>query len=323
MPQNRKLEEVQEKKERLDISSFRKLEFALGIARPKLRAVAQIADSCYLPFPKPERIRPFQKKFKNKKDRLIDNPLEPLRGIQRQIQRTLLSSLNLPFYLCGGIKGRTLLDNVMLHAGAPTIITLDIKDFFPSIDNRKIYCIWTRLLGCSPRIGVILTRLTTRNHYLPQGSSTSTMLANLALFSIDHPIREACQKAGVCYSTWVDDLAFSGPNARDILPVVIGTLKNAGLTLSRKKINVMGPGTRKLLNGVLAERFPSVVPERVSQLRSGIHKVRTNQVPPNSLNRYLIQLGSSIAQVASISPDKAARLQADFELAKRMIGRTN
>jgi RNA-directed DNA polymerase len=315
MPQSRKDERAQEKKERLDISSFRKLEFVLGVARSKLRAVAQMADTCYSPFPKPDRVRPFQKKFKNKKCRLIDNPLEPLRGIQRQIQRTLLSSLDLPFYLCGGVKGRTLLDNVMLHAGAPTIVTLDIKDFFPSIDNRKV--------GCSPRIGVILTRLTTRNHYLPQGSSTSTMLANLALFSIDHPIREACQRAGVCYSTWVDDLAFSGPNARNILPVVVGTLKKAGLSLSRKKINVMDPGTRKVLNGVLAERFPSVVPERVSQLRSGIRRLRTNQVPPDSLKRYLIQLGSSIAQVGSISPDKAERLQADFDLAKRMTGRIN
>jgi len=192
-----------EGKKRLDISSFRKLEFSLGIARSKLRAVALNADAAYSPFPKLDKVRPFQKKFKKKKERLLDNPIEPLRGIQQQIHRKLLSSLDLPFYLCGGIKGRTVLDNVMLHAGAATIVTVDIKDFFPSIDNRRVYSIWTDLLGCAPRIGSVLTRLTTRNHYLPQGSSTSTMLANLALFSIDKPIREACENAGVHYSTWV------------------------------------------------------------------------------------------------------------------------
>jgi RNA-directed DNA polymerase len=306
-----------EGKKRLDISSLRKLEFSLGVARTKLREVALEAEAYYSPFPKPDKFRPFQKKFKQKKVRLLDNPIEPLRGIQRQIQRKLLSSLDLPFYLCGGVKGRTLLDNVMLHAGATTVVTVDIKDFFPSIDNRRVYFVWTALLGCSPRIGAILTRLTTRSHYLPQGSSTSTMLANLALFSVDRPIREACQKAHVCYSTWVDDLAFSGVDSRGILPVVIRTLKTAGFGVSRKKIKIMGPGTKKVLNGILLDRFPTVVPERIAQLRSGIYKLRTNQVPSDSLRDYVLQLGSSIAQVGSITPEKARRLQADFDVAKK------
>jgi RNA-directed DNA polymerase len=315
MPRSPNHIKIAAKTARLDIESLRKLEFSLGTVRSKLRAVALVADTLYSPFPKPDKLRPFQKKFPKKKDRLIDNPIEPLRGIQKQIQRKLLGTLDLPFYLCGGVKGRTLLDNMMLHAGAATIVTIDIKDFFPSIDNRRVYFVWTKVLGCAPRIGAVLTRLTTRNHYLPQGSSTSTMLANLALFSVDEPIREASEKAGVHYSTWVDDLAFSGSTSRDIIPVVIQTLRGAGFSLSRKKIKIMGPGTRKVLNGVLADRFPSVLPERLSQLRSGIHKLRTNQVPMDSQRKYVIQLGSSIAQVGSINSGKARRLQEDFDLA--------
>jgi RNA-directed DNA polymerase len=307
-----------EKKTRLDISSLRKLEFHLGIARSKLRTVALNADTYYSPFPKPDKIKPFQKKFKRASERLLDNPIEPLKGIQRQIHRKLLGPLDIPLYLCGGVKGRTLLDNVMLHAGAAAIVTIDIKNFFPSIDNRRVYSIWTSLLGCTPRIAAILTRLTTRNHYLPQGSSTSTMLANLALLSIDKPIRDACERAGVQYSTWVDDLAFSGANSRDIIPVVLETLRSKGFNLSRRKIEIMGPGSRKVLNGVLADQFPSVLPERLAQLRSGIHKLRMNQIPADSLQKYLMQLGSSIAQVGSINPEKAARLQSDFETAKKL-----
>jgi len=130
-----------ERKARLDISSLRKLEFHLGIARSKLRTVALNADTYYSPFPKPDKVRSFQKKFKKTRERLLDNPIEPLRGVQRQIHRKLLSPLDLPFYLCGGVKGRTLLDNVMLHAGAATIVKIDIKNFFPSIDNRRVYFI--------------------------------------------------------------------------------------------------------------------------------------------------------------------------------------
>jgi hypothetical protein len=143
------------------------------------------------------------------------------------------------------------------------------------------------------------------------------MLANLVLSFIDHPIREACEKSGVRYSTWVDDLAFSGANARAVLPTVVRTLKAAGLNVSRAKIRVMGEGTRKILNGVLLGTSPTVTPERIKQMRSGIHKLRTGEVPRLARTGYINQLGASIAQIATISPEKAGRLQADLDLAVR------
>jgi len=136
------------------------------------------------------------------------------------------------------------MDNVTIHLGASVLVTVDIKNFFPSIHNRMVYRVWSELLGCSPEISSLLTRLTTREHHLPQGSSTSTTLANLALFMIDGPIRAACDARSVHYSTWVDDLAFSGANARDVLPTVIQTLKDSGLAVARSKLRIMGPGTR-------------------------------------------------------------------------------
>jgi hypothetical protein len=304
-------------KTRLNIRSLRGLEFCLGISRNTLQSVAVKAETYYSPFPKPQKLKPFQKKFKPAKQRIIDNPIDPLRTIQKRIQHRVLATIDLPFYLCGGVKGRTLLDNVGMHLGAPVIVTVDIKDFFPSIHNRRVYEIWTRVLGCSADIGSLLTRLTTRTHYLPQGSSTSTMLANLVISSIDRPIREACGKSGVRYSTWVDDLAFSGANARAVLPTVIRTLKAAGLNVSRAKIRVMGEGVRKILNGVLLGTSPSVTPQRIKQMRSGINKLRTGEVPRLARTGYINQLGASIAQIATISPDKAGRLRADFDLAVR------
>ena len=308
---------VEAGKQRLDIKSFRKLEFSLGIARAALLSAALSADSLYAPFPKPQKVRPFQKKFKPSKERIIDNPREPLRTIQKRIQSRLLASVDLPFYLCGGVKGRTIVDNVTMHLHAPVIVTVDIKNFFPSIHNRMVYSVWAELLGCSAEIASLLTRLTTRMHYLPQGSSTSTMLANLALFSIDLPIRKACEQSEVCYSSWVDDLAFSGTNAREVLPIVIRTLKHSGLEVSRKKVRIMGEATRKVLNGILLGLFPNVPLERIKQLRSGIHKLRTDEVPRAVRKPYIQQLRASIAQLGSINSRRATRLQGEFELAVR------
>ncbi len=310
---------VEAGRKRLNLISLRKLEYGLGISRAKLQSIAENAEAYYSPFPKAPKIRPFQKKFKANKERIIDNPIEPLRDVQKRIQHRLLTSLDMPYYLCGGVKDRSLLDNVTIHHGAPVLVAVDIKAFFPSIRDRTIYKIWTDLLGCSAEIASLLTRLTTRQRHLPQGSSTSTMLANLVLFSIDAPIRAACEKHSVRYSSWVDDLAFSGANSREVLPIVIQTLRNAGFQVSRGKIRVMGRGTRKVLNGILLGRFPAVLPERIAQLRSGIHKLKTGQVHPEALKNYIAQLGSSIAQVGSIDPRKGERLQSDFDNAVREL----
>ena len=206
-----------------------------------------------------------------------------------------------------------MLDNVFLHLDAPVLVTVDIKSFFRKITNRQVYRVWRGILNCSPKIAALLTQLTTFERHLPQGSPTSSLLANLVLFSIDRPIREECARRGVTYSTWVDDLAFSGEEARAVILAVVASLRHAGFSISHKKLHVMGPGTRKVLNGVLMGRFPNVLPERMARLRSGIHKLRTNQVAAHETDKYVRRLQGSILYVGSIAPRKAAKLKKELE----------
>jgi hypothetical protein len=76
----------------------------------------------------------------------------------------------------------------------------------------------------------------------------------------------------------------------------------------------MGAGSRKVLNKVLMGRFPTVLPERLSQLRSGIHKLRSQQVPNDKLEAYLRSLGGSLIQVMSIDPRKGKRLRSELAI---------
>jgi len=293
---------------KLDLYSMNKLEALLGWARTEIRFVANHAGAYYAPFPKKDRIRPFQKKLKPHKKRIIDNPTGRLKGLQKKVQRNLLRPIPLPDYLCGGVKGRTLLDNVTMHLGARVLVTMDIRNFFPSVTSKHVYFVWRRMLNCSPLIADILTKLTTFERHLPQGASTSTTLANLVLCASDAPIRAACEKWNVRYSTWVDDLAFSGASAREIINTAITALGSAGFAVSHKKTKIMGAGSRKVLNKVLMGRFPTILPERLSQLRSGIHKLRSRQVPNDQLVPYIRSLKGSLNQVASIAPRRGKRL---------------
>jgi len=292
-----------------------KLEALLGTSRLRLKLIAEKAGAYYRPFPKRDRLRPFQKQFKatKKPPRIIDNPEGELKNLQSKINTEILKPLAFPNYLCGGIPGKTVLDNVLIHLGAPVLVTLDIKSFFRRITNSQVYRVWRDLLKCSPKIAATLTRLTTFERHLPQGAPTSSLLANLVLFSVDEEIRAECARLGVTYSTWVDDLAFSGRDAQAVIDVAIQCLRRAGFSVSHRKLKRMGPGTRKLLNGVVLNRFPGVLKERLSRLRSGIHKLKNGEVSPQERETYVRRLQGGISYVSSIEPRKAAKLREELE----------
>lgn len=297
------------------ILSVNDLAFKLGYSRTFLEQVANSAGSLHDPFVKPPKLRWFPKNPARPKRRVIDNPVGALKEVQSRIQRRLLKPLVFPSYLCGGVKGKTVIDNVSMHIGTRVLVTIDIKSFFPSISHRMVYAIWNETLQCSPPVAAMLTKLTTFRRHLPQGAPTSTLLANLALYTVDEPIRKACSARGIRYSTWVDDLAFSGNRVSEIFPTAVDALKAGGFRISHRKLRIMGTGGRMILNGVLLGRFPGVVKARIDQLRSGVHKLSTGQVPTSLMERYCQSLTGAIQQLGTICPRKTARLMDKYEAA--------
>jgi len=287
---------------------MRQLERTLDIPREKLRDVAAHAGAYYRPFPSERKARPFQRKPVGKK-RLIDNPIEPLAYVQKRINARLLRPLSIPDYLFGGVKGKTVLDNVAIHIGNRNLVKIDIKSFFPSVTNAHVYFVWRDVLGCGSEVASLLTKLTTVDGHLPQGAATSTTLANLVLASIDGEIRQACAAQAISYSTWVDDLAFSGATPKGVIPIVIRTLRQHGFRVSRKKLEVLGPGDRRVLNGILMSRRPSVVRERIGQLRAGLHRLSHTQFSAKELQQYIRRLRGSLQQVETIAPTKVEKLK--------------
>jgi retron-type reverse transcriptase len=292
----------------LDLYSFNRLEFLLGFTREHLRTLASSAGSEYGPYPQHKKPRPFQKAPVSRKVRIIDNPSPQLKLVQRSINKNLLRPLQYPDYLCGGIRGKSVLDNVAMHMGQRTLVTMDIRSFFPSVHNPHVYAVWNDLLGCSTRISRLLTQLTTFERHLPQGAPTSTLLANLVLFMVDSRIRTKCQNDGVIYSSWIDDLAFSGDKACDVIQTAVQALRDGGFRISRAKLKVMGPKAQKILNGIVLGRIPTVERKRLAWLRSGIHKLATGQIPPENLPQYIRSLEGKISHITRITPSKGGKL---------------
>lgn len=110
-----------------------RLERLLGIDRHRLRALASQAETLYSPFSRSKKPKPFERKRRPRKLRVIDNPSEELKAVQTVINDRLLRPIALPPNICGGVKGKSVLDNVRWHAGNPVLVKVDIARFFPSI----------------------------------------------------------------------------------------------------------------------------------------------------------------------------------------------
>ena len=164
--------------QKLEIQSPKRLGDILRIPPAKLAEIAESADVHYSPFALAKPPRPFER-FYARKLRPIDNPLQDLKWIQQRIYRRLLKPMCFPSHILGAIPKRSVMDNAEHHLTAALLVTLDVRQCFPSITNIHIYRVWSNFLGCSPPVAAMLTRLTTFGRHLPQGAPTSPLLANL------------------------------------------------------------------------------------------------------------------------------------------------
>ena len=300
---------------RLDLFSLRRFEALLRTPIDQIEAVAEKAGAYYSPFIASPSRRWFPKEPIAKRPRKIDNPLDPLKDLQRKILSGLLESIQLPEHVKGGVSGRSLIHNIELHRHSRVLVTLDVKSFFRSITSKQVYHIWRQQLNCSPKISSLLTKLTTFEGHLPEGAPTSTYLANLMLTSIEGEIVDACALAGVRYSTWVDDLAFSGSNAPNVINTAVAALQRAGLAVSHKKLKVMRPGARRVLNGILIGERLNLPANYRKGVRSGIFKLRDGQVPSAFFESYVRSIKGRIDYIFRINEKLGSRLRDEFESA--------
>ncbi len=92
----------------------------------------------------------------------------------------------------------------------------------------------------------MITRLTTKDGCLPQGSPASTTLANLFLHATDH-LLTTLGDSNITASRVIDDIALSGPRDDVYFAIseTVQELHRLGLRVNRKKLVVQNRGRRQ------------------------------------------------------------------------------
>ena len=111
-------------------------------------------------------------------------------------------------------------------------------------------------------------------------------------------------------------MAFSGDCARDIVPLVIETLRESGFSVAHRKIKVMRPGEKKIINNLVLGKFVTVERAYLGRIRAGIHNLVLGKVRASDFVRYVSSLEGQINYVKLFDSKKAARLRSDLAEAK-------
>lgn len=126
-------------------------------------------------------------------------------------------------YAFGFTEGRSVVDNALRHKGMNYVFNTDIKDFFPSIDQARVWkrlqlspfnfpdAIARLLAGlCSMRTETIVNL--EKGYYrcvLPQGAPTSPIITNMICDNLDRRLAGLAKRFGLIYSRYADDITFS------------------------------------------------------------------------------------------------------------------
>lgn len=211
---------------------------------------------------------------RNGKLRDIYEPLNDLKKVQRWILKNILEKCPVSPYAKAFRKKKTLKNNAEFHVAHKIVVTMDIKDFFPSISLSDVTKIFEEL-GYKNTLSSFLAKLCCYQDKLPQGAPTSPYLSNLRMLSLDKRISRLTSENNIFYTRYADDLTFSGnfsPNwlIKEITKMV--GLEN--FTINSQKTRVARSNARQEVTGIVVNSHMQVSKVQRKELRQQVYYIK-------------------------------------------------
>ncbi len=242
---------------------------ALGITVPTLRFLAFARTTSpinhYVRFDIPK---------KTGGTRRISAPMPKLKAAQHWILAHVLDKVTLHDAAHGFRKQRSIVSNARPHVGAEVVLNLDLKEFFPTLEYKRIRGVF-RGLGYGEAAATIFALLCSEPNVdeveldglrwyvadgvrrLPQGAPTSPAITNIVCRRLDARVAGAARKLGFTYTRYADDLTFSGPASSDVgamLDRVRWIALDEGFAEHPDKTRVLRRGRRQEVTGLVVNR---------------------------------------------------------------------
>lgn len=270
--------------------------------------------------------------------RTITAPKKLLKTAQRWALRNVAEKLPVHGAAHGFLADRSIVTNAAVHAGADTIVKVDIKDFFPTVTWRRVKGL-LRKAGFPEQVATLLALISTEAprdavqfrgktwfvatgpRALPQGAPTSPAYSNALCMKLDRRMSGLARVLGFKYTRYADDLAFSwrkpeksaeGVHPKAPVGVLLrgvrDILRGEGFAMHPDKTRVMHAGGKQRITGMVVNKAPDGAPsarvprETVRRLKAALHNREVGK--PGKEGESLAQLEGMAAFVFMADPAK-------------------
>ncbi len=183
----------------------------------------------------------------------------------------------------GFAEGKSIVENAKLHVGHHYVLNVDLKDFFPSISQGRV---WKRIqlppFNFPEKIANVVAGLCCaedkdlQKNVLPQGAPTSPLLTNAICDSMDRKLKGVANRFGLHYSRYADDMTFSSMHNiyqedGDFFKELRHVISAQGFVMNEKKTRLQKDGQRQEVTGLTVNRCVNVAHKYSRDLRCLLH----------------------------------------------------
>lgn len=242
--------------------------------------------------------RTFSVAKKNGGSRTIHAPKKGLKSIQRSLNLVFQALFNPHPNATGFINEQSIVENALRHINSYYVFNIDVKDFFPSIDQARV---WGRLkhppfnlrgsegrddlrnriaaICCAP---MEVERFidgewkSIQANVLPQGAPTSPTLTNIIAYRLDRKLTKLAKEWGCLYTRYADDITFSSMhniyNGRsNFRKAVERILQEEGFNVNPAKTRLQRNTQTQEVTGLIVNKKVNVRRRYLKELRKWLY----------------------------------------------------
>ena len=237
-------------------------------------------------------------------------------------------------YAMGFTEGRSVVTNANKHKGHNYVFNIDLKDFFPSIHQARV---WKRLqlksLLFKRPIANVLAGLCSMKEktedgnirfVLPQGAPTSPIITNMICDNLDRRLAGLAKRFGVVYSRYADDITFSsmhnvyqtsGKFRKELKRII----ESQGFTMNEAKTRLQKLGARQEVTGIIVSDKLNVSQKYVRDIRNILYIWRKYGYA-TAFNKFYPRYKETKGHVKKGNPDMVNVLDGKFMYLKMVKG---
>jgi len=297
------------------IFEFNHLSKLLGMTPKYLASVINSTEDHYRNFSIPKR---------NKKElREIQAPYPALLECQKWINRNILSNIPVHSAAHGYVSKKSIKTNAEEHLAQKSLLKIDLKNFFPSININRIMNVFQRC-GYADNVSFYLARICCYDNRLPQGAATSSYLSNVIAFTLDKRLHNMAKKLNLNYTRYADDLSFSGDKITwKAVDYISRIVEDCGFEINTNKTLLISRHNKKIVTGLSVSGDQVKIPKKYKRkLRQELHFIMSYGYLSHISNRkirnpfYLDSIYGKYTFWKSIEPDNKFIQKYDSRLAE-------